>query len=196
MISEAYMNSVGRLPAMLEAIQSAGVPPRFTIEFLKSLGFKSTNDRAFIPVLKGIKFLDESGVPTEKYKAYKNKSEGGKVLARALKLAYEDLFLADENVQDASQTKIAGIFATKTGKGETVTKKMATTFKALADKADFSDKNDSPEEHVEESMSPVKDITLSKKDTQFHYNIQIHLPATKDISVYNAIFKSLKEYLL
>ena len=28
-----------------------------------------------------------------------------------------------------------------------------------------------------------------------HYNIQVHLPATKDIEVYNAIFKSLKEHL-
>jgi acetoin utilization deacetylase AcuC-like enzyme len=29
-----------------------------------------------------------------------------------------------------------------------------------------------------------------------HYNIQIHLPATKDAEVYNAIFKSLKEHLI
>jgi hypothetical protein len=29
-----------------------------------------------------------------------------------------------------------------------------------------------------------------------HYNIQIHLPATKDIEVFNAIFKSLREHLL
>ena len=29
-----------------------------------------------------------------------------------------------------------------------------------------------------------------------HYNIQIHLPATKDVEVFNAIFKSLKEHLL
>jgi hypothetical protein len=28
-----------------------------------------------------------------------------------------------------------------------------------------------------------------------HYNIQIHLPATKDVEVYNSIFKSLKEHL-
>ena len=28
------------------------------------------------------------------------------------------------------------------------------------------------------------------------YNIEVHLPATKDVEVYNAIFKSLKEHLL
>jgi hypothetical protein len=29
-----------------------------------------------------------------------------------------------------------------------------------------------------------------------HYNIQIHLPATKDVEVYNAIFKSLRNHLI
>lgn len=196
MISEAYMNSVGRFPQMMESIQKAGVPERFTIEFLKSLGFKSTNDRAFIGVLKGINFLDQSGIPTEKYKAYKNTSEAGKVLAQALRESYKDLFLADENIQNASASKIAGIFATKTGKGDVVTKKMATTFKALAAKADFSEKPiDNNEEEVVAEEQP-KDSQIKKRDAQFHYNIQIHLPATKDISVYNAIFKSLKEHLL
>jgi hypothetical protein len=198
MISEAYMNSTGRFPAMMEAIQSAGVPERFTIEFLKSLGFKSTNDRAFIPVLKGIGFLDVSGTPTEKYKGYKNKSEGGKVLAAALKEAYADLFLADEKIQDASASKIAGIFGTKTGKGDTVTKKMATTFKALVAKADFSEsvevKYSEDEPVTSEEIPVIKG--KSSSDPQFHYNIQIHLPATKDISIYNAIFKSLREHLL
>ena len=29
-----------------------------------------------------------------------------------------------------------------------------------------------------------------------NYNIQIHLPATKDVEVYNAIFKSLREQII
>ena len=29
----------------------------------------------------------------------------------------------------------------------------------------------------------------------FHYNIQIHLPVTTDVTVYNAIFRSLKDHL-
>ena len=105
--------------------------------------------------------------------------------------------MADENAQDATTAKIAGIFATKTGKGDTVTKKMATTFKALTKKADFSENNDlQDEEQIENNTSPAEKVLLHNKDTEFHYNIQIHLNATKDISVYNAIFKSLKEHLL
>ena len=40
--------------------------------------------------------------------------------------------LADEKAQNASAEKLAGIFGTKTGKGDAVVRKMATTFKALA----------------------------------------------------------------
>jgi hypothetical protein len=199
MISESYVNVASRIPTILEAVQKAGVPSRFTIEFLRSLGFKSTNDRAIISVLKGIGFLDASGTPTDRYRAYKNKSDGGKVLAAALRESYEDIFLADEDADKATTQKIAGIFATRTGKGDAVTRKQAATFKALTTLADFSDDG-------EIQSPPVLDKILSPENplkpkaqingTDFHYNIQIHLPATKDISIYNAIFKSLREYLL
>ncbi len=33
------------------------------------------------------------------------------------------------------------------------------------------------------------------RQVEYHYNIQIHLPATTDITVYNSIFRSLKENL-
>ena len=41
----------------------------------------------------------------------------------------------------------------------------------------------------------IKDDTAIRV-SGLHYNIQIHLPPTKDIEVFNAIFKSLKEHLL
>jgi len=201
MISEAYLMATKRLPEMMSAIQDAGVPPRFTNEFLKSLSFKSTNDRAFISVLKGIGFIDDSGAPTEKYKAYKNKSEAKGVLGQALKNSYEDLFLANEKANDLSIEKLKGIFATKTGKGDSVVQQMAATFKALASMAEFGEAQPKQKPKiVEESNTDIKEnhqsYELKKAGAEFHYNIQIHLPVTKDISVYNAIFKSIKEHLL
>ena len=199
MISEAYLMATKRLPEMMSAIQDAGVPPRFTNEFLKSLGFKSTNDRAFISVLKGIGFLDDSGSHTERYKSYKNKSEAKGVLGQALKISYEDLFLANEKANDLSIDKLKGIFATKTGKGDSVVQQMAATFKALASIAEFGDtpqkQKIKTETKIETEEMQAKSET-KKSAAEFHYNIQIHLPVTKDISVYNAIFKSIKEHLL
>lgn len=201
MISEAYLMATKRLSKMMSAIQDAGVPPRFTNEFLKSLGFKSTNDRTFISVLKGIGFLDDSGATTEKYKAYKNKSEARGVLGQTLKNSYEDLFLANEKANDLSIEKLKGIFATKTGKGDSVVQQMAATFKALASIAEFGDTPQKQKVKVEKKIdTDTKEndprYESKKSGAEFHYNIQIHLPVTKDISVYNAIFKSIKEHLL
>jgi hypothetical protein len=46
-----------------------------------------------------------------------------------------------------------------------------------------------------EQPSPVPPEGNPFGRTGLHYNIQIHLPATKDVEVYNAIFKSLREHL-
>lgn len=63
------------------------------------------------------------------------------------------------------------------------------------------DSLDVEEKVLENSPKEVEQIEINKKEksglnTEFHYNIQIHLPATTDISVYNAIFKSIKDNLM
>ena len=63
--SVPYMPTVGNLPKILQAIQRAGVPEVFTVDFLKDLGFKSSNDRPIIRVLKYLGFLSQSGHPTD-----------------------------------------------------------------------------------------------------------------------------------
>ncbi len=45
-------------------------------------------------------------------------------------------------------------------------------------------------------MSQTDDRSQPGLSTEFHYTIQIHLPASKEIEAYNAIFKSLREHLL
>jgi hypothetical protein len=49
-IPEAYINNVANLTRSLEGIRTAGVPDRVVVEFLKTLGFKSSNDRPIITV--------------------------------------------------------------------------------------------------------------------------------------------------
>ena len=119
-----------------------------------------------------------------------------------------DIFLANEKAEQLPPEKIKGIIAAKTGKSESVVEKMATTFKALCSLADFSETSIDKEKITDEiGASNNKIIDKDRQNSKeanffspmsptFHYNIQIHLPATKDISVYNAIFKSLREHLL
>lgn len=210
-VPEAYVVVPSSLTTFLQAIQTAGVPPRVTFEFLKTLGLTSSNDRSVITVMKAIGFLDQSGAPTDLYRAYRNTSEAPRVLGKALRQAYADLFMANLTANTLSNEKLQGIVATKTGKGERVVKEIVRTFKTLAKHADFNDTEEvdtSPTANATQEVAIDSSLALHAPETAtsptlksfgvggLHYNIQIHLPTTTDITVYNAIFRALKEQLL
>ena len=206
-VPNAYLFSAKNLPGILSAIQDAGVPARFTNEFIKSLGYTSSNDRAVIGVFKALGFLDQSGAPTERYRSYRNKKEAPYVLAEAIREAYSDVFLANEHAETLPGERVKGILATRTDKGDAVLDKMVGTFRALVNVAkwDRSPNGAQPTVVADPAPTPVATTAESETDVrwprraaspEYHYNIQIHLPATTDISVYNAIFKSLQEHLL
>jgi hypothetical protein len=198
-VTNAYMYTVKSLPQMFEAIQKAQVPPRFTHDFLRTLGFKSTNDRAFINVLKGLGFLDSNSVPTQAYRDYRDKKTAGAVLARQLRQAYKGLFLADEHANDLSVEDLKGKLSSLTGKDQSVVQKMASTFKTLAGVADFKQAVETPravpiEEPVESPA--LEQVTPRPAGLAFAHTIYINLPATREVAVYDAIFKSIREHLL
>jgi hypothetical protein len=62
--------------------------------------------------------------------------------------------------------------------------------KAAKEKAD-EDETPKPEDEQKTKL-PLPPKTVGG----LHYNIEIHLPATKDIEVFNAIFKSLRDHLI
>jgi hypothetical protein len=80
---------------------------------------------------------------------------------------------------------------------------MTKTFLGLLQQADLSGKPTTPQVEQNQKSDSNSDNEEVPKNTTWkngvaglHYNIQIHLPATKDVEVYNAIFKSLREHLL
>jgi hypothetical protein len=197
-VTNAYLYTVKDLDKKFEAIQRAQVPERFTHNFLRSLGFKGTNDRALINVLKGLGFLDANSVPTQAYREYRDRKNSRSILARQIRQAYRGLFLADENAQNLSVDDAKGKFATLTGKDDSVVKKMASTFKALTGLADFRGIPQIESPAIDEPVvSPaLEKITPRPNSLAFAHSIYINLPATRDVAVYDAIFKSIREHLL
>jgi hypothetical protein len=58
--------------------------------------------------------------------------------------------------------------------------------------------SDSKQTKPEEKAVPPEDeddLSVKLQQPQLHYNIQIHLPESRDQAVYDAIFKSLKKHL-
>jgi Family of unknown function (DUF5343) len=205
-VPQSYLNSAKNVSTIFDAIKTAGVPDRFTHEFLKQLGFQSSNDRAVIPVMKALRFLDDNSAPTDRYKRFRDPSISGVVMAEALRDAYSDVFTINEKAHEQASTALVGTFKRITGKGDAVSVKMATTFKALTGLADWSGasvavpgRDDAPptEQADDEDTPgvPTPPALATVGGFPLHHDIHIHLPASTDVKVYDAIFRSLREHL-
>ncbi len=199
-----YMVANGKISQILDKIKKAAEPSKFTHAFLKQLGFASTNDRAIIPLLKKLEFLNDDSTPTEKYKDLRDATRFRYALGEQIKVLYSDLYAINTKIHEANEDEIKGAISRVTGKDETAVGRYYATYKTLTDIAEFDEPIEDEiqgEAKIEvketEKTSPkiqTSPIKISSPD--FHYNIQIHLPATTDIAVYNAIFKSIKENLM
>ncbi len=195
-----------RIGALLDSISTAARPPKFSQEFLRTLGFTSSADRAFVPLFRSLGLINDSGVPTEAYDRLRDRRVRAQVLADRIRDLYADLFAINTDMHKAPDEELRGAISRVTGKDAATIQRYASTFKALAGHADFSTPSalvaspSGPEE-----AKPAHDDTLAFEkhrrgrhtsvEPEFHYNIQIHLPATTDVSVYNAIFRALKDNL-
>jgi len=206
-LPSVYTQVYGQIPEFFQKIQEGQAPANFTQQHLKDIGFASTNHRAFIPILKALGFLSPSGAPTSRYHAYRDKSQARQIMGETIKEAYSDLFLIKSHPKDSDKDLIEGKFKSAHNAKDRPAELMAKTFFGLLALADI-DHSSKPSKKIEEpeaeaqpaqpaaTLNTAIQLPSSTVNPSLHYNIQIHLPATKDIEVYNSIFKSLKEHLL
>lgn len=200
-LTNAYVLPTNRIPDIFGKIRDGQAPERFTHQLLKDWGFSSTNDRAFVPLLKALGFLTSEGIPTQRYSDYRDHSRSKQVMALAIREAYGDIFLIKEHPTAADKTQIEGKFKSFHNVSDHVASLMTKTFIGLLALADLSANTVAPRASIDVDAAPKAQETQSLSKTvvggrpALHYNIQIHLPATKDVEVYNAIFKSLREHL-
>jgi hypothetical protein len=198
-LANVSLQVYGQLGDLFEKIMNGQAPAKFTNQHLKDIGFNSTNHRGFIPLLKSLGFLSDDGSPTERYREFRNRALSKKILGKAIKEAYSDIFIISKAPSDKDKELIEGKFKSTHNVGERPAELMTKTFFALLEHSDLSDENTTetiPKAQSEQSVDiPIKE-KMKAVNTNLHYDIQIHLPATKDIEVYNSIFKSLKEHLI
>lgn len=206
-IDVPYMPSVKNLHKMLDAVQHAAVPETFTYEFLKDLGFSSSNDRSLIKLFKYLGLLDSSGRPQSSYRDFVDHTKTKQVLAQRLHAAFDDLYNSNKTAHEKTVDNLKGWFKSKTGKGDAVALKMASTFKSLAQYADFSKAKQSsakpetpatpePPKVEEPPVQPQIPPITGESKFGLVYRLEIHLPDTQNIETYRAIFKALREELM
>lgn len=204
-----YVDAPGTISKVFEEIKKASVPPKFTIDFLGSVGLKSSSYRAMIPILKKLDFLDTASVPTSIYKEYRDDSRSAIVLGIQVKKAYGDLYKVAEYAhklgKDAITTKLKTVLGV--GDDDKVVPKVVSTFQEFVKLSDFDgtisdsrvdvkkkieDSDQTKDASVKPGLPPIK----ANKTFGISYTINLNLPATTEIEVYNSIFKALKDNLL
>ncbi len=203
--SYPYIISNNKIEPILTKIRMAAKPERFsTREVLAKWGFTASNDRAMVGILKALGFLNDNGNPTAYYDRLRDPTDWQHVLGERMRDLYSELFATDTAIHKAPESDIKGAISRVTGQDDESVKRYYATFKTLAGLAKFDGKpstrssatppatpeNPSPAASRESLVAPQRG-----HGPDFHYNIQIHLPATTDITVYNAIFRSLREQL-
>jgi len=209
-----YLASPGTVKTVLDKIITARTPERFTQDFLETkLGAKGGSARAVIPLLKRIGMLEQDGSPTDIYRKFRNNGTSGAAMAKAIRHGYKELYDRNEYVHELEKPKLLEIVNEISGKekGNSVDSFTVSTFLNLKEYSDFEAsfeeaKNEpldvkpttSQETNTPSSTAQRTPIKQAQGDTPLAlaYSINLHLPETDDIKVFDAIFRSLNNNIL
>lgn len=201
-----YLASIKNVPAIFQKIQDGVPPDKFNTDHLKAIGFGGSNDRAVVPLLKDLGFLTSDGQPTQRYRDYRDHHRSKAVMAEALREAYPDIFVINENVTKGDRNAVVGRFKALHDSSDRVADAQAATFFSLLELADLKAPGPAPAKmpvpeatdanerkasgraRIDESLG-TQAITLTNR-------FEIQLPATRDVEVFRAIFRAIREELL
>lgn len=195
-----YLASYKNVDKLFEKIEAAKAPEAFTNAFLTDvIGLKSTADRSLINMLKKMGFIDATARPTDTYGLLKNKSVAKAAIADGLRKVYAPLFEANEKANELSPEDLKGLIAQITGSDKNIVAQIAYSFTAIAKLADFSQtpkpagqKTENNGGNATPPIPPVPPLPPSGLRTDFHFNIQVHLPANGTEETYLNIFNALR----
>ena len=122
-------------------------------------------------------------------------------MAAALKTGYGKLYERNEYAHSLNRKELEGLVVEATGltSADTTVKSIVGTFETLKALADFDAKaskqkpNEDPDD--KESGEDTSDDSNGVK-LNLAYSINLVLPKTDDVAVFNAIFSSLRQHLL
>jgi Family of unknown function (DUF5343) len=200
-----FVNAHGLVTKIFDKIIEASQPERFTQDYLKTkLGFDSGSSRPVIPLLKKLEFIGSDGAPTPLYGKFRNPEERGKAMAAALRKAYKEVYDRNEYVHDLPKEKFKNLVVEMTGleASDATVNAIVGTFFNLKACAKFDGEAAKPNNDVvtvipnNDNPVPPPAQAQNSSGLNLSYTVNLNLPETADVEVFNAIFRSLKENLL
>ncbi|WP_398472924.1 DUF5343 domain-containing protein [Tardiphaga sp.] len=208
MAALTYVTAPGNIEKALLGIKAAATPEQAGQDFVKSiLKIPGGSGNQVAALLKKIGFVKADGSPSDIYKRFRNPTTSGAAVLEALRVGYPALFQRNETWYKLADEDLRGLIVEETGQAHdsSVVNLTLATIKGLKKFADLGaatkvsiithdDSKDPPPPtptppHLPPHLPQSMGLNLG-------YTINLNLPATSDIAVFNAIFKSLKEHLL
>lgn len=209
MASLPYITAPGNIEKALLAIKAASTPERVTQDFVKTiLKISGGSGNQVTSFLRKLGFANADGTPSEIYKKFRNPATIGRAAAEALKIGYAPLYKRNEFMHALSDEELKGLVIEETGAGDdsSVAGLIVSAINSVRKFAKYEDGNPAAEEPKEnpknlpvtvtQTVPPPPPFRTRKPGMNLSYTINLNLPATSDIAVFNAIFKSLKDNLL
>ena len=201
-----YVTATGNVERALLGIKSAATPPKVTQDFVKTiLKIPGGSGDQMTSLLKKIGFVNADGTPSDIYRRFRNHGSSGPAAADSLRYGYEALFRRNEFWTALDDSDLRGLIIEETGLSNdspTVTM-MLNTIKGIKKFASFQSEEEEKFNKVEQIDQPAPIAPIPKLPPLPHslglnvgYTINLNLPATSDVAVFNAIFKSLRDNLL
>jgi hypothetical protein len=205
MASLPYVTATGNVEKALLGIKAAATPDSVTQDFVKTiLKIPGGSGNQMASFLKKIGFVNVDGSPSELYTRFRNPASMGDAAAEALKTGYTALKARNEYWYALDDDKMRGLIIEETGEKDnsSIVTCILGCIKGLKKFATFDAKpKPLPKVDQDELPPPLPPAfpPLPQNPSvglRLGYTINLNLPATTDIAVFNAIFKSLKEHLL
>jgi hypothetical protein len=200
-----YTSSAGVFSRVLEKLPVSEKPSVFTTDFLATvLGASGGSARPIIPIMKATGLLNQSGSPTDLYAQFQ--TEGGRASAalQALKNGFAEVFKRNQFAHRADEKTLTDIIVAVTGLPRTdkIVKSMLNTFQVFQKYAS-SARDEGPQGSTTDlrradvtELEPEEARRSTTGSLGLTYNINVVLPETTNVEVYNAIFRSLRGNLL
>jgi hypothetical protein len=208
MASLPYVTAPGNVTKALNGIADAATPERVSQDFVKTiLKIPGGSGDQMTAYLKKVGLANPNGTPTTLYSKFRNPDTRGAAAAALLKHGYAELYKRNEYAHELSDAKLKGLIVEVTGQEHDSSSVTNSTscFKNIKAFAEFNGSaylgetvQELDREHAPSRSAPIQ-LPPSQKSgigLNLGYTINLNLPATSDIAVFNAIFKSLKENLL
>lgn len=211
-----YVYSLRKLKTFMQQIVTAPRPDKLNTEQLRLWGFTAGNDSYFAALLEKMGFTDAKRVPTERWERFRTNPDDPTPIEEGIRQAWPSLYGAfgdPRNTKDAPLISNLKAFA-PTESEDRVTQSLAvyrslcemskvavdiaptpTSADHAGDELTPAVSSDPLDEQTDAKPEATSDLGISRQIV-LNVNVQLQLPESSDIAVYDALFASLRNHIL